>query len=320
MQDPFDQFENPMSSSLSCEMLGDSGENLRASASSFYPNKEQDKLDDFTVKHSIAQLRENGTLLTGIKALIDNLSVDHKSELVKYISSSTNFDLSYDVEQYQMILSEVKADRQKLRSQNKQNLQHIESLERSLQNYQLRISELHKQQQIDKEFFENFEKRHLQDSSKKCSNCSETNFSRGRAAAEKETLRQPTNFNGWVEFDSKPVHKKKVFDYKPEKKKMVYGTYNDESSGEMDDYQVVPIENEERFSMAPQRKSKQKRSYNRSNVSKFSEQQIDSSQVNQPMNETVEYQEFHVEEVDFTKKSQEVTEPAQDEDRQAECW
>ena len=81
---------------------------------------------------------------------------------------------------------------------------------------------------------------------------------------------------GWVDFNQqKPIQQKKVFEYKRDNtKKRVYGSYNDESSGEMDSYQVVPIEVDERqdrYTNAPQRKSKQKRSFNNSGVSKFSE-------------------------------------------------
>jgi len=57
MQDPFEQFENPMGSSMSCEMLNMSDEerkSLRASASPFYPDREQNKLDAFTIRHSLA--------------------------------------------------------------------------------------------------------------------------------------------------------------------------------------------------------------------------------------------------------------------------
>ena len=79
MPDPFEDFENPISSSLSCDMFGEQSENLRASASPFYPEKGSAKLDEFTIKHSIAKLRENGTLLTGIKTLIDNLTEDQKA-------------------------------------------------------------------------------------------------------------------------------------------------------------------------------------------------------------------------------------------------
>lgn len=196
MQDPFEQFENVIGSSMSCEMLNMSDEerkSLRASASPFYPDKEQNKLDAFTISHSLAQLRDNGTLLIGVTKLIDNLPSADKALLLKHISKeNSNLDLSQDVEQYQKILDEVKSDRQKLRSTNKQNLQHIENLERSLQNLQYKIGELQKQQLIDKEFFENFEKKQIlnNSSNKKCSNCSEKNFSKDRAAAEREPLRQ----------------------------------------------------------------------------------------------------------------------------------
>ena len=296
MQDPFEQFENPMGSSMSCEMLNMSDEerkSLRASASPFYPDREQNKLDAFTIRHSLAQLRDDGRLLIGITSLIDNLSTEHKAQLLKHISSeNSNLDLCQDVEQYQKILDEVKSDRQKLRSTNKQNLQHIENLERSLQNLQYKIGELQKQQLIDKEFFESFEKKQIlnNSSNKKCSNCSEKNFSKGRAAAEREPLRQkPMKTSGWVEFNTeggqKPIQQKKVFEYKGDTNKRSYGTYNEaaaESSAEMDSYSVVPItmpERSERLFNAPQRKSKQKRSYNQSAISKFSDQQIDSSKM-----------------------------------------
>jgi hypothetical protein len=58
IQDPFAQFENPMSSSLDCEemlcMSEEDRKSLRASASPFYPDKEQNKLDAFTIRHSLA--------------------------------------------------------------------------------------------------------------------------------------------------------------------------------------------------------------------------------------------------------------------------
>lgn len=134
-------------------------------------------------------------------------------------------------------------------------------------------------------------------SNKKCSHCSEKNFSNGRAAAERETLRQnprPKNnggwqdFNGWTDFkeDGGIATKKKVFEYKEDQRKRTFGTFNDptSSSGEMDSYAVVPItkpDRSQKFSNAPERHSKQRRSYNNSgkNVSKFSDH-IDSSKLN----------------------------------------
>jgi hypothetical protein len=92
-------------------------------------------------------------------------------------------------------LEEVKADRLKLRNQNKQNLQHIENLERTLQTLQYKISELEKQQKIDKEFFEDFQKVHINSGSKKCQYCCSKSFSNCRAEAEQEPLR-----SGWVDF------------------------------------------------------------------------------------------------------------------------
>ena len=130
--------------------------------------------------------------------------------------------------------------------------------------------------------------------------------------------------SGWVEFNSegvqKPIQKKKVFEYKNDNQRS-YGTYNEaaaESSAEMDSYSVVPItmpEKSERLFNAPQRKSKLKRSYNQSAVSKFSDQQIDSSKMIQdPVNDTIDYgfnQEYQVEQVDFTQKREQMSQEAE---------
>lgn len=140
------------------------------------------------------------------------------------------------------------------------------------------------------------------------------------------------NTSGWIDFNSdavqKPIQQKKVFEYKRDNKRQerAYGSYNDpaaDSSGEMDSYSVVPIpmpERNDRIFNAPQRKSKQKRSYNQSAVSKFSDQQIDSSKVNQeflePVNDTIDYgfnQEFQAEKkVDFSKKEDQMWEEAKE--------
>lgn len=87
----------------------------------------------------------------------------------------------------------------------------------------------------------------------------------------------PISGSGWVDFNQqKPVQQKKVFEYKRDTtKKRVYGYHQDESSGDMDSYQVVPIEQVEkrdRHSGAPQRGSKKKRYNNDSSVSKFDDQ------------------------------------------------
>jgi len=51
MPDGFEQFEN----ASSLEMLCESEQNLRASASPFYPEKESGKLDNsFRIKHDLA--------------------------------------------------------------------------------------------------------------------------------------------------------------------------------------------------------------------------------------------------------------------------
>jgi hypothetical protein len=71
-----------------------------------------------------------------------------------------------------------------------------------------------------------------------------------------------------------------VFDYNS--KKRVYGRQEDhDSSADVDAYQVVPIaEREKKLIRAPKRQSKS-RYYNNPSVSKFSDQQIDSSKINE---------------------------------------
>ena len=97
MPDGFEQFEN----ASSLEMLCESEQNLRASASPFYPEKESGKLDNsFRIKHDLAQLREDGRLLQAIILIVDRLPSDEQAELAKHISESSNFEQCQDVEQY----------------------------------------------------------------------------------------------------------------------------------------------------------------------------------------------------------------------------
>ena len=64
------------SESMSCEALisDEERKSLRASASPFYPDKNTGKLGQFTIRTSLANLRENGSLLSGLTTLIDKLS------------------------------------------------------------------------------------------------------------------------------------------------------------------------------------------------------------------------------------------------------
>jgi hypothetical protein len=116
--DEYDQY-GMQSSNMSAQMLMSDEErkSLRASASPFYPDKFQDKIT-FSMQESIEKIREHGGFLEGIKKLLDNLGQEEKSQVVQHLSGE-NIENFQDVEQYKIILEEIKADRTKLRNSNK---------------------------------------------------------------------------------------------------------------------------------------------------------------------------------------------------------